>query len=359
LIKVDFMRPSAWQAIVITVALGLWMASGTSATRSEHQGKSTPSKAVTMRVKVHPSVAQPITRQVTVNGQLEPARSVILRAEIEGRVVDRPLIKGHQVEPGMALVRLAMDDRAARLAEAETDLAKRQADLSATRTLYEKRVAPESHLKGDVAALSAAKARMARIQWEMDKIVIKAPFGGVLNEMHVEIGSFVQVGDPIATVVDNHALLLTAQVPQLSVLQLKLGQPVEAHLINDEVLSGTLTYISAQASGGTRSFRIEATVPNPKQRPVSGLSASLRLPLGKIMGHKVTPSALSLNTQGQLEIKGVDDNNQVVSYPVSRVRNDHDGIWVDNLPDTVQVIVVGHHFVQPGETVTPIVEAGE
>lgn len=90
----------------------------------------------------------------------------------------------------------------------------------------------------------------------------------------------------------------------------------------------------------------------------AGISAEVIIPTGKVTAHFLSPSIVSLNTDGVPGVKTVDSENVVVFHPIDEVvKAQIDGIWVIGLPDTVDIITVGQGFVNIGETVTP--SAGE
>ncbi|MBF0455946.1 MAG: efflux RND transporter periplasmic adaptor subunit [Magnetococcales bacterium] len=349
------MNKSLFSATAILLLLAAWMLSGPdkevsasppSAKKSEEKAEKPP-----MRVKTHLSKGVEMEQFVQVKGQVEPLRSVTIRVETQGRVTQLPVKKGDRVQAGANLAQLSLNDRSARLSEARFLVSQEERNLAATKKLVENRVKTTNQLKVDETNLAAARSRLQQILWEIDNTTIKAPFSGVLNERPVELGAFLQVGDPVGTLVDDSTLLLTAQAPQLAVLQLQPGQAVQATLVNGVVLEGKLSYLSAMAEKGTRSYRIEARVDNPGHLPYTGLSATLELPVGQTVAHKVSPSTLGLDTLGRLIVKGVDEDDRVVVMPVELLRRERDGMWVSGLPTTFQLIILGQEYLSSGEKV--------
>jgi membrane fusion protein, multidrug efflux system len=346
------MNRSILSALAITILLVAWMLSGATANIPEStEQKITNSEKPPMKVKIRLSKASTMTRRVTVKGQVEALRMVTIQSETQGQVREILVSKGDRITAGETVVRLAMNDRKARLAEARAVVSQHQHDVSAHRNLFEKKLKPLSLLKTAQANLAASKARLEQINWEIGRTVIKAPFAGIINKLPVELGTFIQVGDSIATIVDDSTLLLTAQAPQLAALELTLGQQVTATLINGTILVGQISFISTTAESGTRSYRIEARVDNPRQRPLTGLSATLTLPVGDSQAHKIAPSVLGLGSDGRLTVKTVDEDDNVEIHPVKLLKRDQDGMWVSGLPETARLIVLGQEYLTAGERV--------
>jgi len=194
---------------------------------------------------------------------------------------------------------------------------------------------------------------------DLTHTLITAPFDAILDLRSVELGDFVDRGDPVATLADVHILLVTGQVPQQQLGELRLGQPAQAQLLDGPALSGTLSYIATEGEPGTRSYRVEIQVANPDWQRLAGRSATLRLPVEQVMAHFVSPSLLSLDKNGQLEVKTVNDQQLVQSYPVQIVRASASGVWLQGLPERVRLVSLGQGFVVAGERVEPVVERAQ
>ena len=110
--------------IAVSLAVGtvLWMLSGVvtgSAPSAEDATKQAHQPAALTLVRVRASAAQTHQRTVTLFGRTEAVKSVDLAAETAGKVVERPVKKGAWVKNGTPILKLAMNDRLARLKEAE------------------------------------------------------------------------------------------------------------------------------------------------------------------------------------------------------------------------------------------------
>lgn len=350
-------------AIGLALAVTVWMLSGalvgaSRKAQSANDGIQSDAPIPVMKVLVSESEAARIDREVEVQGQLEPRRRVVLRAETEGKVERLPVEKGDRVEAGAVLVELSEDDRPAQLARAQAEVAARQLELSAFETLGTQGMQARTQIKTAQAALANAEAELARLQVDIERLRIRAPFAGVVETREIELGSLLQRGDDVLELVDNSRLKAVGHVPQQSAGSLQLGQPVTVELLDGTLAEGRLTYIAQMADAQTRSFRVEAEIPNPELKLASGVSAELRIKLGEETGHFVSPAVLTLDDQGQIGVRAVDSNDQVHFYPISLVRTESDGVWVSGLPAQLRIITRGQGFVSEGEQVKPIPASG-
>jgi multidrug efflux system membrane fusion protein len=351
-------KRSAYFSIGLLGAVTAWMLTGSllGASRTEVAFPASPatSGSQPMKVLVADLVAETVTRQVVVQGQLEPRRRVEIRAETAGQVIELPVEKGARVTKGKVIAKLAQDDRAAQLASAEAEVASRQLDLSASEKLGRKGMQAQTQIKSAQAALAAAEAELERLRIDLEHTSIRAPFNGVVETRAVEVGSLVERADPVVELVDASVLKAVGHVPQQSVGDLKLGQTVEVRLLDGRKAAGRITYLARVADSGTRSFRFEAEVQNADGALFSGVSAELRVAVSEEAGHFLSPAVLTLDDGGRVGVKVVEGADEVAFYPISLVRTEADGVWVSGLPTRVRVITRGQGFVMAGETVEPV-----
>ncbi len=354
------MKRSIYIAASLVAGLGVWLLTGALTARHDVNTPNTSvagMKATPMKVRVRDSVARQVTRRIVVQGQLEPKRTLELRAETPGTVSEVNVAKGLPVDAGAVLVTLALEDRRERLAEAEALLVQRRAELDAARKLEQKGLQSENALRRSEADMAAAKAALAAAQLDLQRIRIRAPFAGVLNERPVEQGDLVERGDVVATLVEVSRLLATAQVPQRAVGGLSIGDIVQVLPAGGKPVDGRITYISGVADADTRSFRIEAEVANPKRTLAAGMSATLQIPLETVSAHSVSPALLTLGNDGEVGVMTVNSNDRVVFHAVRLVRTESGEAWVAGLPEEAQLITLGQGFVTEGQEVEPVDES--
>lgn len=339
----------------IALGLGLWMASG----QIDLGGGPPPTTAEPparpeqepVTVRVQQSTALPVAREVVINGRTRAVRSVHLRAEVAGRVIELGPEKGSRVEEGELLVRLDPREREAELREAEAALAQREIEYDAAERLGQRGFEAETRIAARRAELARARADLSRIQVALEQTLIRAPFAGVLENRPVEIGDFADVGQEVATVIAQDPFLVVADVTELQVGGLAPGMRGVALLATGEAVEGRIRYVASESHETTRTFRVELEVPNPTGRLTAGVSAQLRLQQEPVPGHRVSSALLALDDSGRLGIKTVDEDDIVRFHPAEIARADAEAVWLTGLPEELRLITVGQGFVRPGERV--------
>ena len=305
-------------------------------------------------VQVTTSKAEPQPRTIVLRGRTEADRVVEVRAETTGRVVEIPVEEGALVHKGDLIAVLDGSDRAARLTEAKALLLQRKAESEAANRLAAKGYAPKLNLAELAANEALAQAAVKTMEVEISHLSIRAPIEGVLDTRDAEVGSYLQVADPVATVIDLDPIVLVGYATERDVSQLEIGGPAKARLLDGREVVGALRFISARAEKETRTFRVDVEVPNADYGIRDGLSAELVIPVDDVPAHRISPAVLTLGPNGEVGVKLVDESNKVRFAPVEILREDVNGLWITGLAPTARLIVVGQDFVVDGQLVHPV-----
>jgi membrane fusion protein, multidrug efflux system len=348
-------------SLVMAVVATLWILSGSLSEEApqqdaENDGRTQQDAEATnlFRVTVERVQAQEVTDRIDLQGEIEADRNIELRVEVEGKVTKLLAQKGQRLDKGQPILRMAMNDRQAKLAKAQADLKVAEAELKSGLSLKSKNLLSENQHQQNLADVMSAKAALSEIELEIEHTALLSPFSGLLNDVSVELGDFLSTGSIVANLVDDRYLTINADVPQQHVAKLSLGQLVEARLLSGSLISGEISYISSAADTATRSFRIEARADNKTGIKRFGQSARVSIFVGQQLAHKMSPSLLSLNSEGGLQVKGIDSAGLVSAYPVEILRSENDGVWLTGLPQSFDLITVGQGFVSVGERVEAV-----
>jgi multidrug efflux system membrane fusion protein len=361
------MKRSIWIAFAILAMATAWILSGSFgpfAHVKEAETKAPVAVGATVpgagedliAVRAKRSLAAPYATQIVARGRTQAIRTVEVKSEVTGRVVAIDAPKGARVKAGDSLVRFAVEDRAARLAETEALVRQRDLEYVAAKVLAEKGYRPENKLAEQAALLDAARARLKQMEVEMTKLTVRAPFAGVIEQKSVELGDFIAAGAKLVTIVDEDPYLVVGHVTELEVGRIKTGDIGRARLITGEEVEGRLRYVASTADQATRTFRIELEVPNKERVLRDGTTAEIRVDTSRLPAHLISPSALTLNDRGQVGLRLVDADRVVRFAAVAIVGQARAGVWVAGLPEQATIITVGQESVKDGQPVKVVLD---
>lgn len=347
---------SAIAVFAVVLAVALWIATGSSpenGEKTENGGSAAPD--TTVPVGVMHSRAETIDRIVTAHGELHPEQVVDLRVKTGGEIAREPVREGALLSEGDLILELALDDREARLRQAEAAVVRARSDHEAARRLADDGF--QSRLRVDAARAELEEARAAResIELEIAHTRVIAPIDGVLDRLSARRGDFVKAGEMVARIVDNDPLRAVVQIPQQRVHELEVGQRASLQFLDGQTAEGEVIFVSREADHQTRTFRAEIRLSNPERVIPAGISVTVRIPVEQVMAHPISPALISQDDAGRLGVKIVETDesgqHRARMVPIDPVRAESDRIWVRGLPERATLINMGQGFVTDGDPV--------
>ena len=348
---------STWIAATLVVLIVGWMGSGFVLPAEQKERTVIRKELKPVAVAVTNSTAKTVTQFYQAEGQALPDRDTSLRAQISGDIAEVLVVKGQDVAAGDIIARFDPANNEAEANRTAEELIRAQREFDNAMQLLERGVATQDRVTQARAALASAQAQVIAVEQAADTLVITAPFDGRIETLNLDEGEYVSAGTDVGRLVDITPLTVAIQVPQQSLTLLDVGQPATVRFITGEERTGTVTFVGTSAASETRTFLAEIEVANDDGAIPAGISAEVIIPTGEARAHFLSPSIVSLDTEGALGVKTVNSDNLVEFFPIQIVKAQIDGIWVKGLPETVDVISVGQGYVNEDEIVAP--SAGE
>lgn len=303
-------------------------------------------------VKVKTEMVEPslVSDKATLVGKLDSRHAVSLYPKIDGTIDSILVEPGQHVEPGQLLITIGAIKQEAAVAEKESEIAKAKADqqkeiarlesLKAQRSAQEASVAYDKHefernywleQRGVVAEatvdgcdrmykvslaklkeidenISAQKEVIVRAARAVDSAVyakkeqeeqlayyrIKAPFSGVLTDIPVKIGDYVNSAVKLTAVSAVRPLEVNVLVPKELASGLRVGMPLELLDSEDKVIAtSSVFHVDPIVDQDNQSVLIKALFDNDKEQYRPEQSVSTRLVLKQDKGISIPTAALS------------------------------------------------------------------
>ena len=226
----------------------------------------------------------------------ENAQALLTQATRDADVARQNEISG--VASAEARVRTAQADldavkSGADLASAKAAVAQAEANLN--KLLGDQRNAQVAAQEANVAAASAgldrAKARLVQAETQVkmamlkrDDATLKAPFAGVVTDVHVEPGELVTTV-PVIGVIDMSIFTVEITVDEVDVAKVNVGQKVDVFVdaLGAPTLVGTVVRLSPQAESeqGVVSYKVTVEVTPDTRNVKAGMTASAQIITGE------------------------------------------------------------------------------
>jgi multidrug efflux system membrane fusion protein len=274
----------------------------------------------------------------------------LIKTEIEGRVVELLADDGAYLKKGDPVIRLDERDHKTNLNKAEANLSQKQINYKAAEAVFQKGLSSKNAFAEAESQLRTAESSLLQAQIALQNTIIRAPFDGVVDHITSNIGDFLRAGENVTTLLAIDPMIAVAYIPERDVALVDKTQETIAQRQGGQGVSGKITFLSNISDQTTRSFRLEATIPNQDGSILSGETLNLKIPSGFRNLHKIPNIALTLDLPGELKVKTITPEKIVKSYLVEIVEEDPDGVWVSGLPESVDIILMGQSFVSDGES---------
>lgn len=211
--------------------------------------------------------------------------------------------------------------------------------------------------------LAVANARLQNVQTQLEQAMldledatIRAPYTGIVTERMVSPGMYVQVGEPVAALINDRDLEIEAQVSTERVGGLSEGREVTVSLADGTELPATVRAVVPLEDPQSRTRTVRFTPGfNPADYSVAGnQSVTVRIPIGQareiVSVHKdavqIGPGGTSLV---YIVVDGVAQPRTVELGAASGTRFEVlSGLQVGDL-----AVVRGNERLRPGQPVNP------
>ncbi|UYM15845.1 efflux RND transporter periplasmic adaptor subunit [Endozoicomonas euniceicola] len=320
----------------------------TSSTEPRIAEKSLPT--VNARQFAHEQI--PMT--LTLYGRTRPDRIITVSSELAARIVGVKAERGSLIRKGETLISLREGNLRAELKSARAQVKKARLDLDSALALQKKKLIADNQLPQLELAVAEAESRLQSLQIDLNNTRIEAPVDGILHHRMVELGDFIDRGNPVAEILDLDPLIVSVDVTQEFIESLTSGDKAEIRLLGERSAVATVRYISRKANDATRTFNVELAIDNPDMKLPAGLSVEADLVMGQVRAVELSPALLSLNESGTPGIKWVDRNNIVQFTPAEIVKTGSNSLWLSGIPTNARIITRGQGFVKEGSPVAVV-----
>lgn len=310
-----------------------------------------------VRVEAQVIEPTPLVESVSAIGTLNSNESVVVRPEIDGRIVEIAFDEGEPVAGGDVLVKLDSEVYRTQLAEAQARLELSGRTYERAKALFDKGHGSAQTLdeaqaqrRADQAAVSVASA------W-VNKTTIRAPFDGILGLRHVSIGDYIRAGEDIVNLENIDPLKVDFSLPERYLRMVSEGSQVDVELdaFPGERYSGTVYAINPKIDPGGRSVALRATLDNSDGRLRPGLFARVKLIVDERQSALIVPEEAIVPRGDQRYVFVVEDGVARMTAVALGLRQTGRVEVVDGLSPGDVVVTAGHAKIRDGSEVEVMV----
>ena len=276
----------------------------------EHTGEKEPAPRP-VRVRVGKVSRQTVQAKWEVVGRLRAVRHSVVAAELPGKIVQADVEEGQWVESNetilaridetwanldLAETRARVTQAKAQITAAEADARRAERDLQYLESLglqgaarpkevrdaRDTKQATQALHNRAKAELVEAEAIQRRAEEKADRLVIRAPFDGVVVNKMVEIGQWVEEGSEVAEIISRGAIDAVIDVPERLINHVKANDAMEIVIVPlSKMVEGKVASITPLGSNAARTFPVKIRFDDRAGELKAGMSVLANVPTGE------------------------------------------------------------------------------
>ncbi len=221
------------------------------------------------------------TPSIPAVGSIRASRGVDVTAQVAGQITAINFESGSSVAAGSRLVQQYAADEQAQLEGLTAERKLAEINVTRARGLFAEKLI--SAFDRDVRETDLQRARAAEdgLRLKIAQKSIRAPFAGTLGIRQVDIGQYIEPGDPIVRLEGREKMVVDFPVPQQQLSNLRVKQPVSVQVDAwpGQPFRGAIEALEPQIDRDTRNIRVRAVVDNPEGKLLPGMFARIDIEL--------------------------------------------------------------------------------
>ena len=297
--------------------------------------------------------------QIRLFAETTPVKSTELVSKYKGDISEIFVSEGDFIKEGQNVVRIQDNGLEDSLKSANLALEEAKLNLKAAQKLKDKGLISDLEFINNQTQYNRALSNQQSASESFADSFVVANFNGYVENFDWNVGDNVRENQVIATLSDVSQIKSFVKVPENYINDVSMDSKVYFDF-GDYQLPANFTTISKVGDLTTHTFGARI-VSEKRDNLKSGISTPVFVSIGQYKAYNV-PISLITKHKGNLNLKTV-ENDKVVNIPVEILTNSDSGVWVTGingkLPDTLNVITIGHLLVLEGDVVKSSLEDEE
>ncbi len=269
-----------------------------------------------------------------------------LHARVSESVEKLPFEIGDRVKQGDVVVSLNKGGSTSRYYQAQATFENARKNFDKMKNLFEQKAISETEFDNAQSRFEVARADFKSAR---DQVDITSPITGRLVELDVQVGDVPKLGDVVARVARADTLHMNFGVPQNLVDKFRLGMTGELTVAFDSVVHNcTVTKVSSAADPDTRTFTIEASVPNSNGVLQPGTFAKASFIVDNKPDVLTIPQKALLSEEGIYSVFVVENDTAYARTVDVGIKNGVNAEITSGLKAGEEVVQLGQNFLSDG-----------
>jgi RND family efflux transporter MFP subunit len=286
-----------------------------------------------------------------------------LAFEVSGKLIERPINVGDEVEQQQLLARLDPRDFQAALKSATAELARDTSNLARGREMLAEDVVSQVEYERLEARQLISEANVELAEKALADSVLVAPFSGRVAAIYVENFENVRAKELILRLLDMSQIEMVMQIPESLIGSVPLLEDIEVRFdpFPDIAISATVKEIGSEASETTRTYPVTLVMTPPAGVEIlAGMAGEATGTVNAAKdpsetGFEVPVAAVfadDASQSNQSYVWVVDEaSNTAIRQPVEMLSFGVRGVFVSGLQVGDRIAIAGVHSLREGQSV--------
>lgn len=281
------------------------------------------------------------------------AKTVEITPEQTGHVEKIFFQDGQFVKKGEPLIQLDNAIFKAKLESSKAQLAFSENNFKRMKLLGKQGAIAQQAIDQADADLKEKKAAAKESEVIFKKMLLVAPFDGMVGKSKVNVGDYVTVGQSLVAVTDTKHLRIEYTIPEIYLSALKLGQSIRIKVAAQpsKIVTATISFISPTINTENRSVALYAEIENENNRLASGMLVDITQVLGQSTLALMIPSRSLVASMDGDQVYKVLNGKAYATRVVTGKRSNENIEIIQGLASNDEVITDGQMKVKNGVAV--------
>ncbi|EMS78928.1 efflux RND transporter periplasmic adaptor subunit [Desulfotignum phosphitoxidans] len=307
-----------------------------------------PARVITLEM-----VPDDLAEVIRLPGMAMPWKSLEVVAEVSGRIMEKNMDDGTVVAQGEVLAVIDRRDYQNAYDSARASYETARMHEQRFKALSKQQFVTQSQLDDVSSQVKTTRAAMETAKLNLDRCTIRSPMSGVVDRSHIETGSFLGVGDPVARILQIDPLKIQVGIPESDVASVRnltqFDMTVDA--LDGKIVTGEYHYLQKTTDSLARLYNLEIRLENPGYEILPDMFVRVAIVKNRDEQGLAVPMYSLITRKGQTGVF-VADQGIARFAPVDTGFQDGWKIQVTSgLSPGDQVVVVGHRMIEDKDRV--------
>jgi len=223
-------------------------------------------KEIALNVNIEKLNVSKFEHFIQITGNVEADKNITIQPEASGNIISIDVKEGQYVKQGDVIAQLNFSKLQNDIDELKTQLALSKTLFDRQERLWNQKIGSEVEFLTIKSNLESQKSKLSALESQKDLAIIRAPFDGIIDEIHQKKGEMAGPSTPLAQLVNINRVYVEGDVSETYLTSIKAGGMAQLDFpaINYQT-EAPIYRTSNVIDPANRSFTVRVNLRNPGQ----------------------------------------------------------------------------------------------